>query len=60
MSTNKEEWRSAVFYLPRANHCPVEVEFHDGKREKRDTTEGDWRKVNRWRPLEGTKKKAEK
>ena len=49
-------WIDANFFLPRANHLPCEVELVGGKREKRDTTEGDWRGVRRWRSVEGKKK----
>jgi hypothetical protein len=52
----EQPWVSASFYLPRGNHCPVEVELVGGKREKRDTTEGDWKLVVRWRSVEGKKK----
>lgn len=49
-------WIDASFFLPRANHLPCEVELVGGKREKRDTTEGDWRGVKQWRMMEGKKK----
>jgi hypothetical protein len=52
----EQPWVSAEFYLPRNNHMPCEVELTSGKREKRDTTEGDWKLVVRWRSVEGKKK----
>jgi hypothetical protein len=51
-------WIDASFFLPRAVHCPVEVELPKGKTEVWPSTEGDWRPVKRWRSVEGKKKKG--
>ena len=55
MSTSQKPppplWHDRAFIMPQACHLPVEVEYPDGRRERRTKLEGDWRQVIRWRKL---------